>query len=98
MVGIGIGQVFGEVGCGRRDPALVIDVEAALRDVVLTEQEAGQYDAVIIIGEAAVAQEPRTTTQTVTGGDSNSPIGPHRAVQNVADSTTATGDRPVLCP
>src|SRR3990170_3624882 len=39
-----------------------------------------------------------TTRQTVSGVDKTSPMGPHSAVQNVADATTATGDKPVLCP
>src|ERR1700743_1913110 len=41
---------------------------------------------------------PRTTRQTVNGVASTSPIGPHKAVQKVADTTTATGESPVLRP
>src|SRR6476659_9039197 len=35
---------------------------------------------------------------TVRGVANTSPIGPQSQAQKVADSTTATGDRPVECP
>src|SRR6186713_2214510 len=41
---------------------------------------------------------PSTTRHTVNGVASTSPIGPHSAVQKVAETTTATGERPVVRP